>query len=100
MKDYENLIKYSKLLVDFQEKYSEFNRVYYVDFYLSFAYFHTGECEKAREHFMRGGYAALLFKNNLDIAVITQLEDFDRVAEKLEIAPGFIDQLYKVLEEN
>lgn len=99
MKDYKNLVKYSKLLGDFQEKYSEFNRVYYVDFYLSFAYFHIGKCKKAREHFMQGGYAALLFKNKLDIWVITQLEDFDDVAKKLEIAPEFIDQLYKVLEE-
>lgn len=99
LKDYENLVKYSMLLIDFQEKYSEFNRVYYVNFYLSFAYFHLGEYEKARKHYMQGGYAALFFNSKFDLQVITQFEDFDRVAHKLEIEPLFIEQIYKALED-
>lgn len=75
---YEELIKYSKLLMDFQEKYSEYNRFYYVEYYLAFAYYQIGNSNKAQEHFMRGGYSALLFKNKIDIEYITQMEDFKK----------------------
>ena len=66
MEDYEKLIEYSNWLMDFQEKYSEYNRFYYVDYYLAFAFYKTEQPIKAREHFMRGGYSALLFKNKID----------------------------------
>lgn len=96
--EYEESIEYSTLLKDFQEKHSEYNRLYYVDFYLSFAYCKIGEREKAFDHFMRGIYSALLFKNKVDIYFITQMPEFTEISESLEINPKFINQLYAILQ--
>lgn len=98
MEEYEELIKYSNWLMDFQEKYSEYNRFYYVEYYLAFAYYKIEEPDKAREHFMRGGYSALLFKNKIDIEFITEMPGFTEIAEELKIDPRFIEQLNKELE--
>ena len=84
-------------MIDFQEKNSEYNRIYYVDFYLSFAYYKANKLSKSKEHFMRGIYSALLFKNKLDIAYITQMKEFSELAESLEINQYLIDQFYEIL---
>lgn len=96
MEDYEKLIETSNWLKDFQEKYSEFNRLYYVDYYLAFAFYKTEQLIKAREHFMRGGYSALLFKNKIDINFIMEMRDFEEMTNDLEINPRFIEQLNKM----
>lgn len=98
LEEYEELVKYSNWLMDFQEKYSEYNRFYYVEYYLAFAYYKTGDSVKARDHFMRGGYSALLFKNKIDIEFIMGMSGFKEITENLEIDPQFIEQLNQVLE--
>lgn len=98
MEEYEELIKYSNWLMDFQEKYSQYNRFYYVDYYLAFAYYKTDNPTQAREHFMRGGYSALLFKNEIDIGFIMQMKGFKEISKDVEIDPRFIEQLNKVFD--
>lgn len=98
MEKYDELIKYSNWLMDFQEKYSQYNRFYYVEYYLAFAYYKIGDPTRAREHFMRGGYSALLFKNPIDIHFITGMKGFKEIAKDLDIDPQFIQQLNKIVE--
>lgn len=100
MEEYEKLIEYSQFLMDFQEKYSEYNRFYYVDYYLAFAYYKTNEPDKAHDHFMRGGYSALLFKNKIDIEYITGMKGFKEITENLEVDSRFIEQLCKIIDKN
>ncbi len=98
-KEYEELIKYSDSLIAFQEKNSEYNRIYYVDFYLSIAYYKTNKVIKSKEHFMRGLYSALLFKNKWDITFIISMEEFSEVAKGLTINQYLLDQLYSIESE-
>lgn len=97
-KEYEELIKYSKILRGFQEKYSEYNRIYYVDFYLAFAYYKTNEFSKSKQHFQKGLYAALLFKSKLDVNYIVKMDGFSEVADKLEINQYLLDEFYEILD--
>lgn len=96
--EYDELIQYSNVLRGFQEKYSEYNRIYYVDFYLAIAYYKTNELAQAKEHFEKGLYAALLFKSKLDTSYILMMEGFSEVADKLEINQYLLDQLYEILD--
>lgn len=96
--EYDELIKYSKELIEFQEKYNEYNRIYYAEFYLSFAYYKTNQLSKSKEHFMRGIHSASLFKNKMDLGFITKMREFTEVVDKLDINQGFIEQFYKLLD--
>lgn len=95
-KMYDELIMHSEHLLRFQEKYTEFNRIYYGEFYLSFAYYRTGELQKAKEHFLKGIHSALLFQNKLDIKYILQMGIFNEMIEKLDINQYLIDQLHEI----
>lgn len=100
MEEYEELIKYSTRLKDSQEKHREYNRFYYVDFYLSFAYYEMNDLERVFDHFMRDSYSAILFKNPVDVYFITQMPGFKIAAKNLQIEPKFIQQLYDIIETN
>lgn len=98
LKEYDELIKHSNDLLAFQEKYSEYNRIYYVDFYMAIAYYKTNKLSKSKEHFMRGLHSALLFKSKLDMKYIAEIKEFKDVANKLEINQYLLEQFYEVLE--
>lgn len=97
--EYQELIEHSKLLRDFQEEHCELNRTYYVDFYLSFAYYHMDKYIKSKDHFIRAVSILLLFENKEDIRTITQMKDFSRITQKLKIDSELTDKLYSYLEE-
>ena len=86
-KEYNKLIKHSNKLIDFQEENGEYNRIHYVYFYISFAYYKTNNLTKSKEYFMRGIHSALLFKNKLDISYILKMEDiigfFDDICDDI-----------------
>ena len=96
-KEYEELIHYSNMLMEFQEKNNEYNRIYYVDFYLSFAYYKTNKLCKSKKHFMRGIYSALLFENKIDIEYIVKMKEFNELADKLSVNQHLIGQLYEII---
>lgn len=77
--DYEKLIHYSKILLDFHEKQNEYNRIYYADIYLAFGYYHTNNLEASKKHFYRGLLSTSLFKNQLDLDVMIQTKDFNKL---------------------
>lgn len=95
-KEYDELIKYSKELLEFQEKYNEYSRIYYGEFYLSFAYFKTNKLSKSKEHFMRGIYSASLFQNKMDLNFIIEMKDFNEIVDKLNINQCFVEEFYKL----
>lgn len=97
-KEYDKLIKYSNDLIEFQEKNSEYNRIYYVDFYLAIAYYKKNQSSKAKHHFMRGVHSALLFKSKLDMVYIMEMEELREIVDNLDINQYFLDQFYEILD--
>lgn len=97
LEEYQELISYGKDLKSFQEDYSSYNRIYYVDFYLAVAYYKKGKLDLAKEHFERGIHSALLFKSRVDMGYISEIEEFGEMAEALKINQYLIDQFYQVL---
>lgn len=97
-KKYKELIKYSKYLIEFQEKYNDYNRIYYADFYLAFAYYKTNKLSKSKEHFIRAIHSASLFKNKMDLNFIINMKDFNQIVDKLHINQYYIEQLYKLAD--
>jgi len=95
-KAYDDLIVYSTRLLEFQEKNNEYNRIYYADFYLAFAYYNKNQLPKSKKHFMRGIHSASLFKNKMDINIITTMRDFNEAAEKLDIDSSYIKAFHKL----
>lgn len=79
------------------KKNNEYCQLYYAYFYLSFAYYEINELEKAIDHLMRGGYAAFVLENKVNIYFVIQIPSFKEVTKKLEIEPGFIKQLREIL---
>lgn len=81
-RDYEQLIDYSTILLEFQEKQNEYSRIYYADIYLAFGYYHTNNLEVSKKHFYRGLLSASLFKNQLDLDVMIQTKDFNQLMKE------------------
>lgn len=95
-KEYDELIKHATDLIEFQEKNTEYNRIYYADFYLAFAYYNTDEFSKSKEYFMRGIHSASLFKNKMDINIIIGMRDFNQIVDKLDLDQYYIEEFYKL----
>lgn len=95
---YEELLKHSKHLIEYQEKHSEYGRMYFVEFYFSLAYYKTNKITESKEHFMRGLYSVLLLKNKIDIGFIIKIKGFKEVSKNLDIDQKLLDELYEILE--
>ncbi|MDN6161208.1 MAG: helix-turn-helix domain-containing protein [Atopostipes sp.] len=98
-KDYERLLDIAHELKRLHNKYSRHNRVYYVHFYLAYAYFENDEVEKARESYMEGIHSALLFKNIIDLKVILQFEGIEELAVDLDIHKRYFQQIQEVVDQ-
>lgn len=96
--EYKELIKYANELIEFQEKNTEYNRMYYGDFYLAFAYYRTNKLSESKEHYMRGIHSVSLFQNKRDLNTIIKMEAFNDLAEKLGIDQVYIERLSKLAE--
>lgn len=95
--DYEELKKYSKILLKFQEKNNQYSRIYYAYYYLSVAYYKSKRFIEAEEFFMKGLHAALLFNNKMDINIIVKTRDFDEMVNQLDINSYYIGKIYALL---
>lgn len=84
-------------MTEYQEKHSEYSRIYYVEFYIAFAYYKTNKITESKEHFMRGLYSVLLLKSKVDISFIIRIKGFKEISEALDIDQKLIDELYEIV---
>lgn len=96
--DYDQVIERAYELKMIHDKYSRYNRVYYVNFYLAFAYFNKDNKKKARKYFMDGVHSVLLFKNAIDIQHILNLERIEELADTLEVDRKYLLEFQKIID--
>lgn len=98
--DYDRLIKTAYDLRNLHEKYNRFNRVYYVNFYLAYAYYEKEDSKKARAYFMDGVHSVLLFKNVIDIQHILNLEGIHKLADSLDVDAIYLQRFQEIVDES
>ncbi|MDN6730696.1 MAG: helix-turn-helix domain-containing protein [Atopostipes suicloacalis] len=98
-KDYKSLLEIALELKKLHNKYSSYNRYYYVNFYLAFAYFENEEPKKAKEYFMSGIHSALLFKSVIDIPYLLKIDGIYELAKDLSIDERYFQQLEQIVDE-
>lgn len=97
--DYEKMLSVSKELRTYQKEKNDYNRIYYVEFYLAFAYLEKNQKEEAKKHFMDGVHSALLFKNAFDIQTIMEFKGFEELSKKLNIDQKYLEQFKEIVKE-
>lgn len=98
--DYDRLIKTAYDLRNLHEKYNRFNRVYYVNFYLAYAYYEKEDSKKARAYFMDGVHSVLLFKNVIDIQHILNLEGIHKLADSLDVDAIYLQRFQEIVDKS
>lgn len=84
-KSYNNIISHSKKTLRYQERMSDYDRIYYVYYYAAFAYYELEKFEKSRMLFIRASYAIILYNSLFDYEQIKQYSHFYKIMDALEI---------------
>lgn len=96
--EYEELEKYSKILLNFQKEYNKYSQIYYPYFLLSFAHYKKNQLVQSKRYFMEAVHSTLLFKNKTDLKIIKNMLDLDELIDELAIDDYYVKSIYELLD--